>query len=169
MACSSTRVSISPLKPAHRVCQAPGEKLRVLVLWRPEWRADQKEPEKREAAAKVGIEDFFRAGRCFSSVQIERSDAAGIAAYLQSAGKPVGKEDYIHITVRELGPVVRVFSSLALLEGGTEVVLEIEILHAAAGDTEKYRVHWQDGGPWKLKGVKTLAADMTAALTAVLD
>lgn len=166
-ACSSIRVQMTPPKPAQKICQNSGENLNALVLWRPQWRPDQKEPATREAAAQQGLKDFLRASRCFNSAKLERTDATSVADYLRSPTTRAQK--YLHITVRELGPVVRVFSSLALLEGGTEVVLEIEISDAMAVGTEKYRVHWQDGGPWTLKGVQTLSADMTAALVASLE
>ncbi|MFZ5630464.1 MAG: hypothetical protein ACOY5B_15135 [Spirochaetota bacterium] len=169
-ACSSTRVGITPAAPARKLCQNVGENIHALVLWRPQWRPDQKEPIKREEAAKLGIKDFFSTSRCFGKTRIERSDAENIAAYQQTNVKSSPDfERLIHITLRELGPVVRLFNSFALLEGGTEVVLEIEVSDTRADLVEKYRLHWQDGGPWTLKGATTLPADMTAALAAVFN
>lgn len=167
-ACASTRVNYTPAGPAQKICQNPAERTGALVLWRPQWRPDQKEPANREAAAKQGFEDFFRDGQCFATTQLERTDAGSIAEYLRLAPAAAGKQKYLHITVRELGPVVRMFSSLALVEGGTEVVLDIEVSETGNRQTEKFTVHWQNGGPWTLKGVKTLSADLTATLTAAL-
>lgn len=167
-ACSSTQVHYSPQGPAEKICATAGEQMRALVLWKPHWRPDQKEPANREAAAKQGFEDFFRGSKCFSTAQLERTDAGSIAEYLRLAPAAAGNQKYLHITVRELGPVVRMFSSFALVEGGTEVVLDIEVSEAGNTHTEKFTVHWQNGGAWVLKGVKTLSADLSAALTAAL-
>lgn len=167
-ACSSTRVGIAPASPARKLCQNVGENIHALVLWRPQWRPDQKEPNKREEAAELGIEDFFSTSQCFGRTRIERSDAESITTYQQTNLKTSPDfERLIHITIRELGPTVRLFNSFALLEGGTEVVLEIAVSDRGADLVEKYRVHWQDGGPWTLKGVTTLRADMAASLAAV--
>jgi hypothetical protein len=167
-ACASTQVNYTPTEPTQKVCQNPAERTSALVLWKPQWRPDQKEPANREAAAKQGFENFFHDGNCFVMTQLERTDAGSIAEYLRLAPAAAGKQKYLHITVRELGPIVKLFSSLALVEGGTEVVLDIEVLETRNSQMEKFRVHWQNGGPWTLKGVKTLSTDLMAALAAAL-
>lgn len=69
------------------------------------------------------------------------------------------------ITVRELGPVVKLFSSLAMVEGGTNVVLDIRALSPSTGEvTAAFSSHWQHGGPWVFKGVTTLEQDIASAL-----
>lgn len=168
-ACSTTKVNYTPTRPAQKICQNPAERTDTLVLWKPQWRPDQKEPANREAAAKQGFEDFFRGAKCFDTTQLERTDAGSIAEYLRLAPAAARKQKYLHITVRELGPVVRIFSSLALVEGGTEVILDIEVSENGNALTEKFRVHWQNGGPWTLKGVKSLSADLMATLAAALN
>jgi hypothetical protein len=66
--------------------------------------------------------------------------------------------------VRELGPVVR-FGLPTLLEGGTEVVLTLtEVL--PSGRETNWDAHWQNGGPFIIKGVRSLPQDMEAALRA---
>lgn len=69
--------------------------------------------------------------------------------------------------VRELGPIVKIGSSAALVEGGTEVVLELtEYRLPALSAQRSFSVNWRDGGPGVIKGVASLPQDMQAALTA---
>jgi hypothetical protein len=71
----------------------------------------------------------------------------------------------IAITLRELGPVITLLSSPALIEGGTEVVLQVaEHIPPSEVQTQSFTVHWQNGGPGIIKGVRSLPKDMQAAL-----
>jgi hypothetical protein len=73
------------------------------------------------------------------------------------------------LTVRELGPVVRI-GSPSLLEGGTEVVVDVKAFNNVTGaHLVDLRMHWRDGGPFVIKGVGTLAQDMTDALRATFE
>ncbi|HQR72831.1 MAG TPA: hypothetical protein PLE54_19705, partial [Burkholderiaceae bacterium] len=171
--CASTQVETTGQKPLQPLCNVSA---RALVLWGPHWRADQKDAGDRVAAADRGVNDFFNRGACFGVVEIRRL-AGGNAAVLPSASElaAVGlvhgprPDVVVAVTVLELGPVVRLLGSPALVEGGTEVVLDIRAVSVASqkplGD---FRIHWQQGGAWVLKGVGSLAQDMTAALDAAL-
>lgn len=75
----------------------------------------------------------------------------------------------VAIAVRELGPVVKLGSSLALVEGGTEVVLDIEEYKLPNPTSRSFSVHWINGGPGIIKGVATLPQDIQAALAAGLQ
>jgi hypothetical protein len=56
-----------------------------------------------------------------------------------------------------------------LVEGGTDVVLEIRAVSPSTGQiTADFTAHWQNGGPWVFKGVSTLEQDMAAALQEAL-
>ena len=128
----------------------------VLVLWSTKWRPDQKDVAEREAAAWQGIQQFFIRSSC--RTEIRSADA--VPADTRGFGKVVA------ISVRELGPVVRIGLPVPL-EGGTEVVFESKVLDGRDGKTlAELRTHWQNGGPFVLKGTRTLAEDMTSALTA---
>ena len=73
------------------------------------------------------------------------------------------------ITVRELGPIVKLFASLALVEGGTDVLLDfVSFDPKRPGSRVAFSVHRQNGGPWALKGVASLPDDLEAALAAAL-
>jgi hypothetical protein len=130
----------------------------------------------REAAAQRGIEQFFADSRCFATVRILRTvgdrSALELAPEevrgLAKASQPPATRALL-VTVRELGPVIKLFGSLALLEGGTEVVLDIRSVDIAAGtSTGDFQAHWQRGGPWFIRGSGSLDADMRAALAATL-
>jgi len=76
----------------------------------------------------------------------------------------------VTITVRELGPVVKLLSSASLVEGGTEVVLQITARSLApARAAQAFTVHWRNGGPGVVKGVASLPSDMSAALRSGLQ
>jgi hypothetical protein len=134
--------------------------LSTLVLWTAKWRPDQKDVPEREAAAWQGIQRFFIGSSCFGKTEIRSGE--GLPADATSFGRVIA------ITVRELGPVVRIGLPV-LLEGGTEVVVEIRVSDGRTGESlADLRTHWQNGGTFVIKGVGTLEQDMAAALAAAL-
>jgi hypothetical protein len=152
---ATTRVDLSGPRAAADLCRP---KLPALVLWTTHWRPDQKDVAEREAAAWQGIQQFFVRSSCFGTAEIRSAEA--IPAETSAFGRVIA------VTVRELGPVVRI-GSPSLLEGGTEAVLEIKVLDGRTRETlADQRVHWQNGGPFVVKGVATLQEDMAAALAA---
>jgi hypothetical protein len=161
-ACASTAVTIAP-SPQAPVCDRAA---RALVLWAPQWRPDQKDAAAREAAAAAGLASFFAGSGCFADTALRRASnlqPAAVAAELAGTG---GRFDTIvTIGVRELGPVVRLLSSAALVEGGTEVVLQVRAgSPQTVGQAREFMVHWRHGGPGVVKGVASLPGDMAAAL-----
>jgi hypothetical protein len=76
----------------------------------------------------------------------------------------------VTIAVREIGPVVKLLSSASLVEGGTEVVLEVTSrqLHVP-NQPREFTVYWRNGGPGVVKGIASLPADMSAALRSGLQ
>lgn len=159
---ATTRVTITPPDQAP-VCQ-PQAALKVSVFWRTQWRADQKDVPEREAAAAQGFTRFFADGVCFKSATVARTQVGGSAFDV-----PAGSDRLIVLTVRELGPVVKLLSSAALVEGGTEVVVDVAVHRPGAREPQqRYSIRWQDGGPGVVKGVQTLPADLAAALKAGL-
>jgi hypothetical protein len=174
--CASTHFQITGQAPQQPLCQPSGEQVPTLVFWGPKWRPDQKNVPRREAAAQRGIEQFFSTSECFPEVRVIRkigdreaielppAEVLGLAAGYANAPSQV-----LFITVRELGPIVKLFSSLALLEGGTDVVLEIRAVSPFTGQTTaSFTAHWQNGGPWVIKGVATLEQDIASALQEAL-
>ncbi len=174
--CASTHFQITGQAPQQPLCQGPNQQASALVFWGPKWRPDQKNVPFREAAAQRGIERFFSTSECFAQVRVIRkigdresidllpTEVPAIAAVYGSTFSQV-----LFVTVRELGPIVKLFSSLALVEGGTDVVLEILAVSPSTGQTiTNFTAHWQNGGPWVIKGVATLEQDMASTLQEAL-
>lgn len=173
LGCAATRVDTTGTPLQAPLCQPGGPPVSALVYWMPQWRPDQKEPERREAAALQGIQDYFAATPCVSRADIRRI-AAGAAVptdeqllRLAAAASPA-PDRVLLIVVHELGPRL-VIGIPALVEGSTEAVLELRVLDVRrAASLADARVHWENGGTFVIKGVKTLPQDMRAALQSVL-
>jgi hypothetical protein len=173
--CASTSVETTGSAMQEPLCRAGAEKLSVLVYWGPQWRPDQKEPPLREAAALRGIQDFFAGSGCVTGIDIRRLPGGGLADVpsdeqllaLASAATPVPDRALV-IVVRELGPKLLIGIPV-LVEGGTEVVLEVRVLDVRTSKSmANVRTHWQNGGTFVIKGVESLDRDMSAALRTVL-
>jgi hypothetical protein len=164
-ACAGTATTQVTLMPPDQapVCQ-PQAALKAAVLWRTRWRPDQKEVPDREAAAAQGVTRFFADGGCFASAVVARVDPSVTAFAV-----PPGSDLLLVLTVRELGPTVKLLSSAALVEGGTEVVVDVAVVRPGRREPDReFSIRWQDGGPGVVKGVQTLPSDMAAALKAGL-
>lgn len=164
--CASTKVTLQP-SPQAPLCAASAT---ALVLWTPHWRPDQKDMLAREEAAASGLKDFLAQSGCFARSELRRvTDLTPLTvqAHLSSMHDAAL---VIAVEVRELGPIVKLLSSAALVEGGTEVLLRvIEYSPQSAAELRQFTVHWQNGGPGVVKGVASLSGDMQAALRAGLQ
>lgn len=166
-ACAATDVTFTP-SPQAPVCDREAT---ALVLWSPQWRADQKDVAAREDAAAAGLGSFFAGSACFARAELRRVSDLGpltVASEVANAGGRFGS--VVTIAVRELGPVVKLFSSAALVDGGTEVVLQVGTRSPRTdGPARAFTLHWRNGGPGVVKGVAGLPGDMSAALRAGLQ
>lgn len=162
--CASTSVTLQP-SPQAPVCDATAN---ALVTWAPVWRSDQKDIPWREEAAAAGLRDFLSQSGCFAKAELRRVEnlqPETVAAQLATAAEPFTV--VVGVEVRELGPVVKLLSSVALVEGGTEVVLRlVEFAPESATERRQFTVHWQHGGAGVVKGVGSLPSDMQSALRA---
>lgn len=145
----------------------------MALYWEPQWRPDQKEPAAREALAQQGIEDFVSQHPCLSVTELKRLPTdAGIPTDTELVQKAARtnpqSERVVLVVVRELGP--RLLIGLpVLVEGGTEVVIEVRVLDPVGSKVlADARTQWRNGGTFVIKGVKSLDTDMSAALTAAL-
>src|SRR6202795_4945753 len=141
LGCASTKVETSGATPKEPLCQASREQLSALVLWGCVWRPDQKDVPLREEAAQRGLEDFFAKSGCFSKVDIRRVSGGRPALVpsdqellsIASTASPT-PDRVVVVAVRELGPIVQLLGSPALVEGGTDVVLEVRVLNVRTGE-----------------------------------
>ena len=166
-ACASTNVTISP-SPQTPVCDRSAS---ALVLWAPQWRPDQKDVAAREEAAASGLTSFFASSGCFARAELRRVSSLGSSAVNTERAASGGQFNaVVTIAVRELGPVVKLLSSASLVEGGTEVVLQVTARQLQpATQPREFTVHWRHGGPGVVAGVASLPNDMSAALRAGLQ
>ncbi|HRI39121.1 MAG TPA: hypothetical protein PLO50_11225, partial [Nitrospira sp.] len=120
---ATTRVDISP-SPQAPVCDGAAS---ALVFWAAQWRPNQKDVSKREAAAETGLKKFLQTPGCFKNSELRRLAVltpTGVASEVGSTNRLFNK--VVVITLRELGPVIKLLSSLALIDGGTDVVLQVD-------------------------------------------
>lgn len=171
--CASTTVETSGTPLGRPLCASAESRLPVAIYWMPRWRPDQKEPAAREALAQRGIEDFVARHPCLTLTALERLPAgAGVPSDVvlrrEAAALNPPPERVVLIVVRELGP--RLLIGLPMgVDGGTEVVIEVRVLDpAATAPLADARTQWRNGGKFVVKGVRSLDADMSAALTAAL-
>ena len=173
--CASTQITTTGTELSKPLCAAPQTKVATTVYWTPIWRSDQKEPPLREAAALRGMQSFFQSDSCLNPITIERLPAPSNNTppsdeeLLQRArSSPQQTDRVVLVVVRELGPKLWIGLPM-IVEGATEAVLEVRVL-----DTQNktplanVHTHWQNGGKFVIKGVKTLDKDMAEALRAVL-
>ena len=163
---STTTVHLDP-SPQEPVCATSAT---ALILWRPQWRIDQKDVLAREAAAAEGLRQFVERSGCFRSTSVERLpqiSEESAQATATAATRRYGK--VVLVTVRELGPTVKIGASAALVEGATEVVLGVSEFILGKPDARTFTIEWRSGGPGVLKGVASLPQDMQAALMAGLQ
>jgi len=173
--CASTQVETTGATMHEQWCGEGAGKVSALAYWGPQWRSDQKEPERREAAALRGIESFFTDSACVARFEVRRLPGERMAevpsddALLKLASAAVPRPDKVLvIVVRELGPILKI-GIPSIVEGGTEVVLELRLLDVPSFSAEaNVRTHWWNGGTFVVKGVGSLERDMSAALAAAL-
>ena len=173
--CASTKIETTGATMREPLCKAGAQKLSALVYWGPQWRPDQKEPERREGAALRGIESFLTGSECLARFDVRRLPGGSTAevppdeALLRQASAGTPRADKVLvILVRELGPILRI-GIPSIVEGGTEVVLELRLLDVPTSSAQaNVRTHWWNGGTFVIKGVGSLDRDMSAALAAAL-
>jgi hypothetical protein len=164
--CASTTTTLIP-SPQATVCDSTAA---ALILWAPQWRPDQKDTAQREEAAATGLTSFLAGSGCFAHSELRRVPDISRTFVDAQAAAAVGQfTQVVVVGVRELGPVVKLLSSAALVEGGTEVVLQVTSRSLpGSNQSREFTVHWRNGGPGVVKGVASLPADMQAALAAGL-
>lgn len=171
--CAATQVQTTGSPPQEALCPPGGPTVPTQVYWMPQWRPDQKEAQRREAAALQGMQDYFASTACMAGAQIRRltgpAEAPSDAQLLRlAAASSPAPERVLLIVVRELGPKL-VIGIPALVHGSTEAVLEVRVLDVPrATSLANARVHWENGGTFVIKGVQTLPQDLRAALHSVL-
>jgi hypothetical protein len=173
--CAATEVTTHVVGNRPPLCQAQAVSQTAMILWGTAWRDNQKEVALRDEMASRAIAQYFNTCPCFSRVEVLKlaagREAVGLSdvealKFAMSTGGEYGK--VILLRVEELGPLVVIYPSPVLWEGGTEVVLRVRVLDARLSTLESdITIHWKDSGAFVLKGTKTLERDLQAALASV--
>ena len=173
--CASTTVQSSGTPLQQPLCRAQGSRPTTALYWEPRWRADQKEPQVREALVRRGIERFVARQGCLDIVDTQRlagegRDPADDAELLRRAGSArPAPELVLRVAVRELGPRL-VIGLPVLVEGGTEVALAVRLLRVASAEVLlDSQILWRHGGAFVVKGLGSLDADLAEALNVALQ
>lgn len=165
--CAATTTTQFSPEPQAPVCATSAS---ALVLWRTQWRADQKDVAARTAAAEEGLVGFFRQPGCFRSALVQAAPASPDRSIDAVMAEGLKRHDkVVLVTVRELGPILKIGASIALVEGGTEVVLDVSEQVRGRSAARVFTAHWSQGGAGVVKGVAGLPVDMRAALAAALQ
>ncbi len=158
--CSTTVATLNP-SPQKPVCERASN---ALVLWDTQWRENQKDIAEREFAAETGLRQFLVQSGCFAHAQLRRMSINELRTL---KGQDNRFDKVIAITVREIGPIVMLLSTDGIIEGGTEVVLNItEYAQPELNPKRQFAVNWFNGGSFVIKGVESLPNDMQEALRA---
>jgi hypothetical protein len=171
--CASTKTETAGTPLKQPLCQAAAAPVATAIYWAPQWRPNQKEPPRREAAALRGIQDFVGHTGCLAVTSLQRLPAEAVPPSneellrLAAASNPK-PERVVLIVVRELGPRL-VIGLPVIVEGGTEVLVDVRVLDPRTSESlSDAQTLWRNGGKFVIKGVKTLERDMSSALSAAL-
>ncbi len=168
-ACATSSPPPVEIPPAQAALCAPGVSLgKVVVAPLTRWRADQKEPEVREAIAMKAIEAVLPAMPCAASVTVMPvlPDAQSVARL--SEARRDGARSIVFIRVDELGPIA-IVSFPALWSTWSDVKFTLDVLDVASGDTLRSIPHRrQKGGAYEVRGLEPLQAEMEQALKDVV-
>ncbi|MGY0197223.1 hypothetical protein ACWA7J_19320 [Leptothrix sp. BB-4] len=171
--CAATQVQSSGELLRGPLCQPGSPPVSTVIYWAPQWRSDQKEPARREAAALRGIRDFADRTDCLAVSSIRRlaaTQALSNDADLQRLPGygPDAPALLLLVVVRELGPRLEIGLPW-VIEGGTEASIEVRVVDTRTSTRlANTQTLWRNGGRWVIKGVSTLDRDMSAALSATL-
>jgi hypothetical protein len=132
------------------------------------WRADQKEPEVREAIAMKAINTAFAGTPCAAGATVLpiATDDTSVARLAQA--RMEGANTAILVRIDELGPIA-VVSFPALWSTWSDVQFTLDVVDVATGNVVRSIPHRrQKGGAFEMRGLEPLQAEMEIALRDVL-
>lgn len=167
-ACASAPPPVEMPAAQAALC-APGVSLgAVVVAPLTRWRADQKEPELREAIAMKAIEAVLPAMPCAASVAVLPilPDAQSVARL--SEARRTGATTAILVHIEELGPIA-IVSFPTLWSTWSDVKFTLDAVDVASGEVLRSIPHRrQQGGAYEVRGLDPLQAEMEQALKDVI-
>ena len=166
--CATAQQSPVPATGASPLC-APGVSLgKVVIAPLTRWRADQKEPQVREAIAQKAIEAVAPALSCAASVEVLSISADAQAAESIASAKAGGAQTALLIRINELGPVT-IISFPALWSTYSDVQFTLDAIDVTTGETLRSIPHQRrKGGAFEVRGLDPLQGEMEQALKDVI-
>jgi hypothetical protein len=168
-ACASSSPPPLTIPATQTAVCAPGESLgKVTVAPLTRWRADQKEPEVREAIAMKAINTAFAGTPCAAGATVLpiATDDTSVARLAQA--RMEGANTAILVRIDELGPIA-VVSFPALWSTWSDVQFTLDVVDVATGNVVRSIPHRrQKGGAFEMRGLEPLQAEMEIALRDVL-
>lgn len=169
LGCASTQFDVAGKKMPDPICKSGGPNISAVVYWATKWRENQKEPIVREEMAKNGISSAIGGVSCLNVLEIKQvsweqasAPSPNVISVVESS---VGRTDRIVVIgVRELGPTLEIGIPV-FVKGGTEVLIDVRVIDVGSNQLlAEEQSHWRNGGPFVIKGIKTLEADIGSAL-----
>ncbi len=173
--CALTQTAIHATGETAPLCQINTIQDSALVLWGTAWRTNQKEKQLREEKASKAISQFFSSRSCYAKTSVLRTLAgrdpvtlSDIETIKLASVLPDRYNKIILLRIEELGPLLMIYLSPILWEGGSEAVVRVRILDVNSGSLDSdVDIHWRNTGAFVLRGTKHLEEDLKAALTQV--
>jgi len=167
-ACASAQQPSSGVAPAKPLC-APGVSLgKVVVAPLTRWRADQKEPEVREAIAQKAIEAIAPRIACAASVNVLPIAPDAQSADRLAEARAGGANTVLLIRIDELGPIT-IISFPALWSTYSDVQFTLEAIETQTDEIlRSIPQHRRRGGAFEVRGLDPLQGEMEKALKDVI-
>ena len=177
---STTRVvhSADPVAPLCRTLAAEShealEDQMVRIVWRSQWRTNQKEVTKREEILEHSLTRFFDTDFCLPVRSIERATDYDLFDIIRKwTADSDGQSDVlILITIQEMGPRLICLPSPILWVGQTHVAFQMQILGKETIRNQspthrtlfEGRLEQQTGGPFQLRSTDWIQPELERAL-----
>jgi hypothetical protein len=167
-ACASAPPGAESIASQPPLC-APGVSLgKVVVAPVTRWRADQKEPEVREAIVMKAVEAVAPEISCAASTTVLPITADTNTVARLSEAKAAGATTVVFIRVDELGPIA-ILSFPALWSTWSDVKFTLDAFDVATGNVRRSIPHRrQKGGVFEVRGLGPLQGEMELALKDVI-
>jgi hypothetical protein len=168
-ACTTIDSQDGAVSGAPPLCKANSDLGFLVVAPLTHWRADQKEPQVREAIAEAAIKSSFAGLKCARSVEVRPIVGDQTLPEALDMARKAAATTLVVVTVHELGPIVNL-SIPVLWSGWSDVAFEFKAIDLKSGQSilELSR-HRRVGGAFDLRGLGPLQAEFEAALMPLLE
>ena len=171
--CSSITVTRHAVGDGPPPYKAKDSREKMVVYWGTAWRANQKEPSKREAMVAKGIAEFFESNPRFETLFISQT-VAGRDALLAtdseavSEARAAGADRVVIIRIEELTPNVMICLLPIVWRTENEVSLHVRSISCRTGRVDaSASTRWKRGGYFTTLGGKDLPVDFGGTLKVV--